>query len=65
MRIDIEQIDKHIRFLQSQAKGLRERGNGAAWAEGHATSFDQIAELLRRLRQEQQMTGLGGKRLTD
>ena len=65
MNLDIAQIDGHIRFLQGQAKGLRERGRGAAWAEGHATQFDQIAELLRRLRQEQQMTGIGGKRLTE
>lgn len=63
MHVDINEIDRHLRFLQGQAKGLRERGRGAAWAEGHATQFDQIAELLRRLRQEQQMTGMSGERI--
>jgi hypothetical protein len=63
MRVDIEQVDKHLRFLKAQANGLRSRQGGAAWAEANATQFDQIAEILRQLRQEQQMTGMSGERI--
>jgi len=63
MKVDIAEIDKHIRLLKSQANGLRARQGGAAWAEANATSFDQIAEILRQLRQEQQMTGMSGERI--
>jgi len=65
MNIDVSKVDSQIRFLLGQAKGLRDRGAGAAWAERNAVAFDEIAELLRQLRQEKQMTGLGGKRLTE
>lgn len=64
MHVDISKLDRHISFLQSEAAYLRKLPN-ARWADGKAAQFDQIAEVLRQLRQEYQMTGIGGRRLTE
>lgn len=59
---DIQQIDKYIAFLRNEAASLRKRST-AAWAEHNAVSFEKIAELLRTVRQAQQMQGMDGKHI--
>ena len=64
MHVDVTKLDEYVRFLRNESQRLRERGDGA-WADKKATTFDEIAETLRQLRQDKQMTGIGGKRLSD
>jgi hypothetical protein len=59
--LDVAVLDRHIAFLKEESSKLRPMG--AAWATRKADQFDKIAELLRQLRQDQQMGGIGGKRI--
>ena len=63
MIIDVARIDQQIAFLHEQAKKVQANNMGAKWANDIAAKYMAIAETLRQLRQEQQMTGIGGKRL--
>jgi len=63
MIIDITRIDQQIAFQHEQAKNVQARNTGAKWANDIAAKYMAIAETLRQLRQEKQMTGVGGKRL--
>lgn len=65
MKHDIALLDRQIKFLQEQAVRLRSGYATAQWAQAQANMFDGIRETLRVIRQEQQMTGLGGKRLEE
>ena len=63
MFIDMNVLDRQMAFLTDQSARLRKLQ--ARWAEGNAEKFDEIRDTLRRLRAEQQMTGIGGKRLEE
>ena len=61
--IDITAIDRHLTFIASEITDLRNRR--APWADRKADRFEAIRETLRQIRQDKQMTSLGGKRLSD
>jgi len=63
--IDVAQLDRDIAFLRAEAQRLRDRAGGQKWAERNAAAFESIAETLRQVRQDRQMTTLGGRRLSD
>ena len=63
MNIDVAKLDKQMAFLKSESDRLN--GLGSSWAARNAVICDEIRETLRQLRQDKQMTGLGGKRLSD
>lgn len=62
--IELNQLDRHIAFLRDEARGLRER-QGAQWALAKANRFDEVGDYLVEIRRSRQMTGLGGKRLSE
>lgn len=61
MPVDIATLDRHLQFLQREQSQLRQRGE--AWSDRKADQLGEIAEVLRQVRQERQMTGMGGKRI--
>lgn len=63
MIIDVAKIDQQLQFLQREISRLVEIDS--PWANKNAATLQEIAETLRQLRQEKQMTGVGGKRLSD
>jgi hypothetical protein len=63
MIVDVEKIDGHMRFLQREISRLVEIGS--PWASRSAAQLQEISEILRQLRQDKQMTGIGGKRIAD
>jgi hypothetical protein len=63
MIVDIPKLDQHIEFLNGEASRLM--GLRSPWADRQAAKMKDIAEILRQLRQEKQMTGIGGKSLSD
>lgn len=63
MIVDVAQIDRHLAFLQREISRLVEIGS--PWASKNAATLQEISEILRQLRQEGLMTGIGGKRISD
>jgi hypothetical protein len=61
MSIDISMLDRHLLFVQREEHSLRSRNE--TWAKNKADNFKELAEFLRRIRQEHQMTGMNGKRI--
>ena len=62
MRIlDIDELDRYLKFLQDQATRLRRSYPKERWAQSNADNFMAIHEILRELRQQQQMRGVGGR----
>jgi len=61
MHVDISKLDQQLAFLQREVTRLHEMDT--PWASRNAMMLDGIAETLRCLRQEQQMTGMDGKRI--
>lgn len=61
MRVNIEALDKQREFLAKEVKILREMKD--AWAVRKADTFEAISKTLLAIRQDQQMTTVGGKRL--
>jgi uncharacterized small protein (DUF1192 family) len=59
--VDVAKIDKQLAFLQREISRLVEID--APWASKNASMLQEIAETLRQLRQEKQMTGIGGSRI--
>ena len=62
--IDIAKIDGQIKFLHEQAGQVKARNPGQGWADALATRYLAIAETLRQVRQEKQMTGISGKQIS-
>lgn len=62
---EVSKLDAMIKFLGEESAYLRKNHKGLAWAELKAVKFDGIAETLRKVRQNQQMTGLGGQRISE
>lgn len=58
---NVRQLDQDIQFLRNEAARLR--AHRESWAIDKANRLEAIAETLRELRQDKQMSGLGGKRL--
>lgn len=52
----VEELDRHREFLLREAQQLRSVGK--RWAADKAEKYDKIAEVLRQVRQDQQMQGL-------
>lgn len=63
MRFTVENMDAMLTFLQDEAAYLRKNHKGLFWADSKAAKLDTVAELVRTVRQDQQMAGLGGKRI--
>lgn len=63
MIVDVAKIDGQLAFLQREISRLVRIS--APWASQHAAMLQEIAETLRKLRQEKQMTGIGGKVISD
>jgi hypothetical protein len=65
MKLDLDKLDRQIKFLHTQAErlDLLQAHPGNQWAVRNADMLRGIAETLSALRREQQMTGLGGKRI--
>lgn len=63
--IELNKLDRHIAFLRDEARGLRERQGKAQWALAKAHQFDEVGDFLVEIRRARQMTGIGGKRLSD
>lgn len=57
--LTVETLDRHLKFLQHESSHLR--GTGKRWAQDKAAHVDEIAEILRQLRQERQMQGVAGE----
>lgn len=62
MIVDVAQIDRQLAFLQREISRLVEIDS--PWASRNAAMLQEIAETLRSLRQEKQMTGVGGKTIS-
>ena len=60
---EVSKLDAMIKFLGDESAYLRKTHKGLAWAEIKAGKFDTIAETLPKVRQDQQMAGLDGKRI--
>lgn len=60
---EVSKLDAMIKFLGEESAYLRKNHKGLAWAELKAGKFDTIAETLRKVRQNQQMTGISGQRI--
>lgn len=54
--LTVNQIDKHLEFLQNEAKRLTSMGQ--RWADIRAEHYTPIIEILRQIRQDKQMRGL-------
>jgi hypothetical protein len=63
MTIEVARLDRHLAFLSSEISGLRKRPE--PWAARKADQWEALRQDLQRVRQDQQMTGVGGKRLSD
>lgn len=64
MTISLEELDRGIKFLADEAARLRNSEQGKQyWAQSKCKSMDDIREILRTVRQNQQMTGIAGKRV--
>lgn len=60
----LEELDRGIKFLADEATRLRSSEQGRQyWAMQKCKSMDDIREILRKVRQNQQMTGMSGKRI--
>ncbi len=57
----VAEIDKHLTFLASEITNLRNRRE--PWAERKADQWEALRKTLQQLRQEKQMTGMGGRRI--
>lgn len=62
---EISKLDAMIKFLGEEAAYLRKNHKGLAWAEIKAGKFDTIADTIRKVRQNQQMTGISGQRISE
>jgi hypothetical protein len=63
LKVDVVKLDRQIKFLTDQAVTLRRTQQGASWAMNRAAQFEEVAETLKEIRQEHQMTGVGGRRI--
>lgn len=63
INIDVAELDRHINFLTYEASYLRKQAK--PWADTKAERIDAILVLLTSIRREKQMTGLGGKRISE
>lgn len=63
MSVTVAALDRHLTFLASEITNLRNRPE--AWAARKADQWEALRQDLQRIRQEQQMTTVGGKRLSD
>ena len=63
MSVTVAALDRHLTFLASEITNLRNRSE--AWAARKADQWEALRQDLQRLRQEKQMTTVGGKRLSD
>lgn len=61
LNIDVAKLDRWRQFIGREIMQLREKG--AKWAHDKADTMAEINEFLRQVREDKQMTGLGGKRL--
>jgi uncharacterized protein (UPF0303 family) len=59
--IDVTRIDKHLTFLASEITNLRNRSE--TWAQRKADQWEALRQDLQKIRQDRQMTGIGGKRI--
>lgn len=64
MKLDITVLDAQLLWLKREAQNLRTSQRGD-WVETKARMLDAIHETLRKVRQEQQMTGMSGRRLDE
>jgi hypothetical protein len=64
MNLTVKELDEHMKFLQTEASRLRSMHSNASWAFDKADKMEKIGGILRDLRSEIQMTGLGGKKIT-
>ena len=61
MIVDVEVLDRHLKFLRNEVQALR--STGKKWAGEKADRFERIHELLLALRQDHQMRGVTGERI--
>jgi hypothetical protein len=61
MIIDVAKMDRYLLLLHAEVKRLRMLGQG--WANEKADQFDELAELVRQLRQARVMRGPDGVRI--
>lgn len=59
--IDVPTLDRQLAFLQKEIQRLREMSAG--WALDKAAKYEEIAETLRQVRQQKQMTGFAGRQI--
>src|SRR5205809_882819 len=60
----IAHLDYCLKFLHEEAAWLRKHNAGLFWAEVKIRKLDAIAELLRQVRQDKQMTTGAGYTIT-
>jgi uncharacterized HAD superfamily protein len=63
MSVTVAALDRHLTVLASEITNLRNRPE--AWASRKADQWEALRQDLQRIRQEQQMTGMSGKRIAD
>lgn len=61
--VTVEKLDAHIRFLQNEVSRLGKIDG--LWADRNRLHCVDIIEILRQVRQEKQMTGINGKRISE
>lgn len=59
--MDLRELDELAGVAREEAKRLR--GLHKSWADVKAGQFEKIAEVLRKVRQDQSMTGINGRRI--
>jgi len=59
----VSQLDAYLKFLADETAYVRKHFPGAIWADAKARKMEGIAEVLRQVRQDKQMTTVGGKRI--
>jgi hypothetical protein len=59
--LDVAALDRQLQFIQEEQTYLRKQH--ADWADRKHRRFEEIAETLRSVRREKQMTGIGGRRI--
>jgi hypothetical protein len=60
----IVELDRGMKFLADETTRLRNSEQGKQyWALQKCKAMDDIREILRKVRQNQQMTGMSGKRI--
>lgn len=65
MKVDVQKLDRQIKFLREQASRLdaMRTQSGTEWAIRNADMMRSIVDVLVEVRREHQMIGMDGKKI--